>query len=191
MTNCVPSASACKSAKINSPMDDSLRMSARKVSPRQERTAIAFSQSTSEPFASSPRLRRRMQSQPRRDTQPEIALRRELHRLGLRYRLDQAPMKGLRRKADIVFRRARVAVYVDGCFWHGCPQHGNTPEANPWYWPTKIRTNKARDRDTNAALRRLGWRVIRVWEHEQPIIAARRIYKVVRDRAPGERKRSG
>jgi DNA mismatch endonuclease (patch repair protein) len=123
-----------------------------------------------------------MQTQPRRDTKPELALRRKLYRLGLRYRVDQIPVKTLRRKADIVFRQAQVAVYLDGCFWHGCPEHGNVPSANDWYWPTKIQTNKARDRDTNATLRALGWRVVRVWEHEDPDKAARRVFSAVRNR---------
>lgn len=120
-----------------------------------------------EPFASSEATRRRMQDQRREGTSPELALRRALHALGLRYRVHKAPLPILRRKADIVFGRARVAVFVDGCFWHGCPEHGRRRhEVNGWYWPEKIARNQRRDRETNGALISNGWQVIRVWEHE-------------------------
>jgi DNA mismatch endonuclease, patch repair protein len=87
--------------------------------------------------------------------------------MGLRYRLHRAPVPGLRRKADIVFGPARVAVFVDGCFWHGCPDHGRRLfEINNWYWPAKIDRNRRRDVDTDQALTKAGWLVVRVWEHE-------------------------
>lgn len=133
-------------------------------------------------FATSEAMSRRMQLQKRKDTTPEVALRRELHRLGLRYRVHVPPVPTFRRKADVVFSRSKVAVYLDGCFWHGCPSHGNTPLANPWYWPNKIATNKARDRDTDARLKALGWVPIRVWEHEDPAIAAVKIRQIVAHR---------
>lgn len=96
-----------------------------------------------------------------------MALRRQLHSLGMRYRLHRAPVEGLRRKADIIFRGARVAVFVDGCFWHGCPEHGRrNHEVNSWYWPEKIARNQARDRATDAAFAQAGWQVVRVWEHD-------------------------
>lgn len=116
-----------------------------------------------------------MQHQPRRDTAPERALRSELHRRGFRYRVDTYPLPGLRRRADILFRPQKVAVFVDGCFWHGCPEHGHLPAKNTWYWPAKIRRNAERDQDTDQRLREAGWRPIRVWEHEDPVVAAARI----------------
>jgi DNA mismatch endonuclease, patch repair protein len=116
-----------------------------------------------------------MQANRRRDTGPELALRRELHRRGLRFRVDQAPVPGLRCKADIVFRSRRVAVFVDGCFWHACPEHGNLPAANREWWRAKLDVNVARDRRNEQTLTGAGWRVIRVWEHEPIDDAADRI----------------
>jgi DNA mismatch endonuclease (patch repair protein) len=109
-----------------------------------------------------------MQLQRTKDTAPELALRRVLHARGLRYRIDQVlPLKGVRRRADITFARAKVAVFVDGCFWHGCPEHGNSNiKSNTWYWPAKIETNRARDADTDRRMQEIGWRVVRVWAHE-------------------------
>lgn len=107
-----------------------------------------------------------MQSQHRRDTAPELALRRELHRIGLRYFVHRRPLPELRREADLVFPRARVAVFVDGCFWHGCEEHGRVRHVeNQWYWPEKIASNKRRDRDTDEKLAAEGWLAIRIWEH--------------------------
>jgi DNA mismatch endonuclease, patch repair protein len=120
-----------------------------------------------EPFASSEAIRARMSRQRREGTAPELALRHALHSLGLRYRLHRAPLPGLRRKADIVFGPDRVAVFVDGCFWHGCPEHGRRRhDVNGWYWPAKIDRNRRRDVDTDQALNTAGWVVVRVWEHE-------------------------
>lgn len=102
-----------------------------------------------------------------RDTKPELEVRRALYGLGLRYRVAIAPEPGLRRRADIVFTRARVAVFIDGCFWHGCPEHGRSNfKHNADYWPAKIAANVARDADTNARLEQAGWHVLRYWEHE-------------------------
>jgi DNA mismatch endonuclease (patch repair protein) len=126
----------------------------------------------SPPAASSAAALQRMRRQQRRDTNPEIALRRELFRRGYRYRVDTPPLPGSRRRADIVFRRARVAVFVDGCFWHGCPQHGTAPAANADWWARKLRQNVERDRDTTARLEEQGWTVVRVWEHVSPTEAA-------------------
>lgn len=124
-----------------------------------------------------------MQRQRTRDTAPELALRRRLHRLGLRYRVDVAPLPAVRRRADIVFRPARVAVFVDGCFWHGCPDHGQrTPTANSAYWSGKVAGNQARDRDTDRRLAGAGWLALRVWEHEDPDQAAARVADYVRAR---------
>ena len=127
----------------------------------------------SRPPASSESVRRRMQATRSIDTPPEVALRSELHRLGLRFRLHRELIPGFRRKVDIVFFRARVAVFVDGCFWHGCPLHGTLPKSTHRdFWAEKIDRNRRRDRDTNRRLETLGWLVIRVWEHEKPKAAA-------------------
>jgi DNA mismatch endonuclease (patch repair protein) len=102
-------------------------------------------------------------------------LRRILHGRGLRYRLDR-PLPGLpRRRADITFGSQRVAVFVDGCFWHACPEHGTLPKRNDEWWAAKIRRNTERDRETDAHLQAYGWKVIRVWEHESADEAADRV----------------
>ncbi len=132
-----------------------------------------------------------MQAIRSRDTRPELAVRRILHSQGLRYRVAIAPEAGLRRKADIVFARARVAVFIDGCFWHGCPEHGRrTFQHNRDYWRDKIATNIARDADTNARLRSAGWTVLRFWEHEDPEAVADEVRNMVGDRGPGSRSKS-
>lgn len=137
--------------------------------------------STPYPHPSSPAARRTMQANRRRDTAPEIQLRRELHRRGLRYRVDM-PVRagGAKARPDLVFTRARVAVFVDGCFWHRCPEHGLEPRANSTYWKPKLAANVARDARNNADLAREGWLVVRVWEHEQVEIAAARGEAAVR-----------
>ncbi|MBE7561354.1 DNA mismatch endonuclease Vsr [bacterium] len=117
-----------------------------------------------------------------RDTPLEVAIRKRVHASGLRYFIDRAPIPGLRRRADLVFARSRVAVFVDGCFWHCCPQHATWPKANARWWKTKLLGNVARDRDTDARLRAAGWLVVRVWEHEDPACAALRIVRAVRRR---------
>ncbi|MQY17755.1 very short patch repair endonuclease [Nocardia macrotermitis] len=117
----------------------------------------------------------RMSRQRRVGTKPEIALRRELHRRGRRYFVDRAPLPGMRRRADLVFPRHRVAVYVDGCFWHRCPEHATSPKNNAEWWAEKLAGNVARDRDTDARLTAAGWTVIRIWEHEDPVRAADRV----------------
>lgn len=136
----------------------------------------------SRPTASSEAVRKRMRSTPQRDTPAELRIRKLLHAMGLRYSVDAKPLEGLPRRADVVFRRAKVAVFVDGCFWHGCPEHGTWPKANEEYWRAKILANIARDADTNQKLRDRGWLVIRVWEHEDPSSAALRIARGVHSR---------
>ena len=122
-----------------------------------------------------------MQANRSRDTKPELAVRRLLHARGLRYRVALAPEKSLRRRADIVFTKQRVAIFIDGCFWHGCPEHGRAAfNRNPDYWPDKIAGNKARDLDTNDKLADAGWRVLRFWEHEDPSSVAEVIARAVR-----------
>lgn len=125
-----------------------------------------------------------MQLQRGRDTQPELLVRRELHRRGLRYRLHQQVVPGTKRRlVDITFQGAQVAVFVDGCFWHGCEIHGRRRhQVNGWYWPAKIEGNRERDRDTDQRLAEAGWVVIRVWEHESPNKAADRIGEALRAR---------
>ncbi len=134
------------------------------------------------PVPSSPEVRERMQRVRRRDTKCEVAIRRILHAQGFRYRVDERPERAIRRRADLVFVRQRVAVFVDGCFWHGCPQHATWPKANGAWWREKILGNVRRDRDTDRRLRGAGWTVVRVWEHESPEKAAARIGRVVRRR---------
>ncbi len=123
-----------------------------------------------------------------RDTRPELAIRSELHRRGFRFRVDRAPLTGLRSRADVVFGPARVAVYVDGCFWHSCPEHGTRPKANAEWWEQKLKRNQERDAETNRVLREHGWEVVRIWEHEDPVAAADRVEGAVRRRLrPGTR----
>lgn len=116
-----------------------------------------------------------------RDTSAELSVRRLIHAEGLRYRVDAAPLVGVRRRADIVFRRQKIAVFIDGCFWHGCPEHGRKSfNSNPDYWPSKIESNRARDMETTALLSEAGWTVMRFWEHEESVEVARTIERVVR-----------
>jgi DNA mismatch endonuclease (patch repair protein) len=126
---------------------------------------------TEHPVPSSPEVSARMSRHPRRDTGPELALRRLLHAAGYRYRVVY-PVPGLpRRSIDIAFTRARVAVFVDGCFWHGCAQHRQVPSSNKAWWAEKLDKNRARDEATTARLREAGWTVLRFWEHTAPMEA--------------------
>ncbi len=115
-----------------------------------------------------------------RDTAPELELRSELHRRGLRYRVDRRPLKGIPSRADLVFGPAKVAVYVDGCFWHSCPEHGTMPRSNEAFWQEKLGRNRERDAAVNDALAAAGWTVVRVWEHEAISAAADRVEAAVR-----------
>lgn len=132
-----------------------------------------------------------MRSNTRRDTAPELAVRKLLHARGLRYRVDVAPLPASpRKRADIVFTRLRIAVFIDGCFWHGCPEHATLPVRNKDYWGPKLQRNKQRDQDTNVELEQHGWQVIRVWEHEVPAAASDRIVAAVAARRRTEVERS-
>jgi DNA mismatch endonuclease, patch repair protein len=122
-----------------------------------------------------------MRAQKRRETGPELRLRRQLWSRGLRYRVNASlPLSGRRRRADVLFSRARIAVFVDGCYWHACPVHGTSPKANASWWANKLAANVRRDRDTDEQLAAVGWRSVRVWEHEDAAEAAARIEALVR-----------
>lgn len=142
-------------------------------------------------WATSPATRRAMQANRRRDTAPEMAIRRLVHAAGLRYRVDARPLPSARHTADMIFTRARVAVFIDGCFWHGCADHYRPPASNTTYWAGKVTRNRQRDRLADDALAAAGWAVIRVWEHEPPDAAARRIEAAVRDRTGRARDEAG
>lgn len=118
-----------------------------------------------------------MQATPRRDTGPELALRRRLHALGLRYYVDRQPLPTCRRRADIVFPRLKLAVFVNGCYWHSCSKHGSWPKANAEWWRAKLLANRERDRETDLLLRRTKWTVIRIWEHEDLDTATKRVLR--------------
>jgi DNA mismatch endonuclease (patch repair protein) len=137
------------------------------------------------PSASSPRIRQRMQGVPRRDTAAEILLRKCLFRLGLRYRLQSRPVADVPCTADIVLRSVRICVFIDGCFWHGCPRHFRAPSSNKSWWKEKIADNRMRDRRQSRRLRRSGWTVIRFWEHQimnNAEACANRVFSAVRQR---------
>lgn len=125
-----------------------------------------------------------------RDTRPELALRRAVHALGLRYRVAARPLPKIRRTADLVFSRAQIAVFLDGCFWHGCPEHHTKAVRNGQYWAEKIERNKARDSDTDQQLKEAGWTVLRIWEHEDLQEAALRVRDLWQSRCQeGQNKR--
>ena len=133
------------------------------------------------PAASSPAVAAVMSGNRKWDTRPEVRLRSRLHASGLRYR-KHWPIKlasgesQLTVRPDVVFTRARVAVFVDGCFWHSCPKHGRSPQSNHEYWSEKLRRNIARDRLVDSALAEAGWDVVRIWEHESAEDAAGRVH---------------
>lgn len=142
-------------------------------------------------WASSAANRRSMLGNRSRDTSPELALRSLVHAAGLRYRVAAKPLPKMRRTADLVFRSARVAVFIDGCFWHGCPEHFVPPKTNPAYWESKIGGNVTRDRDTDERLTSEGWLVLRFWEHQAPAECADEVVAAVvaRRQELAERKR--
>lgn len=126
-------------------------------------------------WASSVGTRKSMQGNRRKDTSPEWKVRRLLHARGLRYRVDLPLPFDKRRRADITFTRTKVMVFIDGCFWHGCPEHFVAPKAHPEYWGPKIAANRSRDGETTARLEADGWTVLRFWEHEDPASVAERV----------------
>ena len=119
------------------------------------------------PTPSSEAVTRQMRGNKRRDTRPELRVRRVLHAAGLRFRVDFTVTTSDRRvRVDIAFSAAKLAIFVDGCFWHGCPLHGHTPGVNAAYWTAKLTRNRERDEAVNQSLREQGWQVMRIWEHE-------------------------
>jgi DNA mismatch endonuclease (patch repair protein) len=130
-------------------------------------------------WASSTETRQVMRGNRSRDTSPEMALRSAVHARGLRYRVCARPVPQLRRTADLVFSGPRIAVFVDGCFWHGCPDHYRPSTRNSSFWIKKLNENRQRDQETDRLLDAAGWTVIRIWEHEQPQEAAKRIERAV------------
>lgn len=135
------------------------------------------------PTPSSPAASATMRANRSRDTGPELALRRLLHERGLRYRVDAPLPMNRRRRSDILFSRARIAVFVDGCFRHGCPDHSVPLSANRAFWEEKITRNRQRDSETNRLLQDAGWMVLRFWEHETPREAADRVEREWRQRS--------
>lgn len=133
-------------------------------------------------WASSAAVRTNMQAIRSRDTGPEKTLRSLLHAAGLRYRVGRRPIPELRRTADVVFGPTKVAVFIDGCYWHGCPQHYRPPKTNSGYWSPKIEGNRRRDRETDSALEAAGWLVLRFWEHEDPTECAASVAAAVTSR---------
>lgn len=125
---------------------------------------------------------RRLSQIRQKGTDAELAVRQALHRMGLRYRVNYVVLTTPRRVADIVFPKLKIAVFVDGCFWHGCPQHASWPKSNADFWRSKIETNRTRDLDTNERLALLGWSVVRIWEHELPQDAAERVFELVSEK---------
>lgn len=112
-------------------------------------------------------------------TGPEMALRKEMYRIGLRYRVDYEVLQHPRRVADVAFPGRKIAIFVDGCFWHGCPVHATWPKRNAEFWRQKIEANRRRDEDTNARLLEIGWKVLRFWSHESPISAAMTVMQMM------------
>lgn len=139
----------------------------------------------SESWATSAATRASMLANRSRDTGPELAVRRLVHAMGLRYRVNARPLPTLRRTADLLFTRQRVAVLIDGCYWHGCPEHHTAARRNAEFWRAKVERNRARDAATNEALAVAGWTVLRFWEHESPAEVAEAVRAAVTDPQPG------
>jgi DNA mismatch endonuclease (patch repair protein) len=140
------------------------------------------------PGPSSAAAQRTMLGNRRRDSTPERRLRSALHASGLRFRVDLPISVPGRRpiRPDVVFTRARVVVFIDGCFWHGCPEHGRPPRTNSTYWNAKIAINQTRDRDQTIALEEAGWTVVRVWEHDNPEAAAAVVQRILATQAASD-----
>ena len=135
-------------------------------------------------WASSEAVRRTMLGNRGRDTKPELAMRSALHAAGLRFRKNYRPLPGSRMVVDVAFTRWKVAVQLDGCFWHGCPEHGSRPATNADYWDKKLRDNAERDRRLERVLENSGWEVLRFWEHESPPDITSRVRLVLESKRP-------
>lgn len=132
------------------------------------------------PLTSGLAVSNRMKSVRRTNTKPELAIQSCLKQMGLSFKTDFGIIKGSQRRADIVFKEAKVTVFIDGCFWHGCPIHGTWPKTNSEFWRKKVESNRKRDLDTDYHLTNIGWKVTRVWEHESPTEVADRIFVVIK-----------
>jgi DNA mismatch endonuclease (patch repair protein) len=150
----------------------------RRVEPTREPVTSTLGV-TARSWASSPAVRAVMRGNRKRDTKPELVLRRQLHALGYRYLVAARPLGGRFPVVDVLFPKRKVAVFVDGCFWHGCSQHYVAPTRNAQYWVPKIARNQARDADSNRLLASAGWTVIRLWEHEPPQTAIQRVIEAL------------
>lgn len=151
-----------------------------------DREAHLYGGKVADSWASSEHARVAMQGNKSSDTAPELAVRRRLHAAGLRHRVNRRPIPQLRRTADVIFPKQSIAVFIDGCFWHGCPAHHRRPAANSAYWTAKVERNRARDKDTDVRLRDAGWLVLRYWAHDDPdMVAAEIRHKVLAARAAG------
>jgi DNA mismatch endonuclease, patch repair protein len=124
----------------------------------------------------------KMKAQRRRDTPCEVALRKLLHASGFRYRVDVRPEPSIGRRADIVFARVKVAVFLDGCFWHACPEHVSWPDNNGTWWKQKLERTRSRDQETSKVLSDHGWLVLRFWEHANARTAAQRVARAIQRR---------
>lgn len=155
------------------------------MGPQADSSSTAIPMVPPPPAPSSTRARNVMRGN-RSESAVERQLRSMLHRRGLRFRKHLAPLRGLRCRADIVFTRRRVAVFVDGCFWHRCPDHASDPKANGEWWALKLGANVARDARNNRELTQAGWKVLRLWEHEAPDDMLRKVLGVLDDAAHAE-----
>lgn len=169
--------------ETNFDCDSSMSQDQKKPEPLTQQL-LSQKASVALPNAGSAETATRLSQQRQRDTKPELLLRRELHRRGLRYRVDAQLPEMPRRRADLLFTRRKVAVFVDGCFWHACPLHATNPRSNSEWWSNKLQNNVKRDLDTNARLSEQGWVVLRFWEHEDIITAADIIEQHVRGMEP-------
>ncbi|WP_378095699.1 very short patch repair endonuclease [Cellulomonas sp. T2.31MG-18] len=154
------------------------------------RVALTF-HVPSHPGSTGEAVSRRMRALKRRDNDGELSVRRLLHAAGYRYRVHYPVPDRPRRTIDVAFTRAKVAVFIDGCFWHGCPEHGTAPTSNGAWWAAKLAANQARDADTTVALRCQGWHVIRAWEHEEPAEVGARVIECLRRLALGHESLNG
>jgi DNA mismatch endonuclease Vsr len=141
--------------------------------------AIPGPDAGSSSWATSPSVRAVMQGNRKRGTRPELALRQALRHLGIHYRLGRRPLVGRMGTPDLLLHAGRMAIFIDGCFWHACPDHVSAPASHQEYWGPKIERNRIRDMEVNEMLAAAGWTVVRVWEHESPDVAARKIADVL------------